>query len=88
MLEGVHLKEIIMAIFSALVGYAGWKVRRNNIKHDEAEQKQNTRLDALERRQNTFERDFAQHKGVIEERTKTIQDDTKAIKEYLLNRQD
>lgn len=77
---------MVLTVFAAVVGWLGWKVKQTTVKHDELEKKQDDRLDTLERRQNTLEKDFQHALGVLDERTQATRDDIKIIKEYIINK--
>lgn len=88
----VHLKEYIIAVFTACVGWVVYKIKNKETQQREHEAMQDKRLDNLERRAHSLEK----NQGVIEERTKSIQNeltdmklevrsDLKEIKDMLRN---
>tara|TARA_A100000171_G_C2140369_1_gene154939 strand:- start:11122 stop:11433 length:312 start_codon:yes stop_codon:yes gene_type:complete len=77
--EWGHVKEAAIIVFSAIVGWIGFKAKQKDqiqIKHENT---QDNRLDELDKRLNAMEK----HGAAIEERTKSIQSELGSLKQDL-----
>lgn len=88
----IHFKEYVIAAFTGFVGWVVYKIKNKDTQQREHEAMQDKRLDNLERRAHSLEK----NQGIIEERTKSIQNeltdmklevrsDLKEIKDILRN---
>ena len=77
-----HIEEYVAIAVTSLAALMVYKVKQKDKERRAHEEKQNDRIENLERRTNNLERNM----GIIEERTQHIMSDCKEIKDILKER--
>lgn len=77
-----HVRDYVTIAVSSIAAILVYKHKQKDKLHKEHENKQDSRIENLERRANNLERNM----GVIEERTQHIMTDCKEIKDMLKER--